>query len=422
MADDKELAAKITEANKQKSLAEAREADAKAEKQIIETRKAARDFERDNGKIPEISALNGKITATDNFIETKILANCCLSYLIEELIETMNCDDKFKKNIEKAANNTKAAPTKFIFYNANDIPVLEQYMATSQQLSILTDCFKKILQLPKTELKTDTDSPSGGTGIIELGLSATGILRTAIDFVSLFRHNNTIANIAPWAADENLIVSIFNSKKTDDWEIYFPSTFPIHTIDPYKIDSTFVSDFIEAQSLNSDATKKQKEVEKRLYDIEMKLLEVTDQAKIELEKEKMTLLETVESIKNTCSVFSQQQTTLLSIDPTSGQSLLSKILKGEKIVTMLKTEKAYIIKINATLNGSTNIKENLFSSAKISFSGGADLSCIIFSNEGTVYFSHYASKYASNKTSKEVSFYKLKLLSPKNNNGGDTTK
>ncbi|MDQ0966652.1 hypothetical protein QFZ20_002055 [Flavobacterium sp. W4I14] len=207
MADDKELAAKITEANKQKSLAEAREADAKAEKQIIETRKAARDFERDNGKIPEISALNGKITATDNFIETKILANCCLSYLIEELIETMNCDDKFKKNIEKAANNTKAAPTKFIFYNANDIPVLEQYMATSQQLSILTDCFKKILQLPKTELKTDTDSPSGGTGIIE----------------------------------------------------------------------------------------------------------------------------------------------------------------------MLKTEKAYIIKINATLNGSTNIKENLFSSAKISFSGGADL-------------------------------------------------
>ena len=397
---EKALEAEANLAKYRKAIAEANEAEAKAEKEKTDSLNATVDAERNKWQAPEIKALDGKITATGSFIETQILANKCLSELVNKLIDRIFKNEPFKNN-----------PSNFVLYNAADFPNIEQYESFIDHLNVLKSILEDAIEQGKnSQTQTEADA-LGGFAPMAVGLAAGGILRTAADIFSLFKQNTTITNI-DIPTEDSLIISVFSSKlreKHNNCKVYYPAGYPVYLIEiPPAKPSEFTKLFNLVKNTAIKASLLQQKIERESTEIDKQLMIVTDPAqKSMLENKKTKLSNGLSGLQSATSAFSQLEMTLVAIDSNTKLSLRALILRAEKLVALLKESNTYIIKLSAKLNGSTKIKEGLFRMTKAMHSGGAQLNCLIFSNDGSILFSENLCTYISYKESSDITNVKL---------------
>lgn len=391
---EKRLAAEAKMAGYRKTIAEAREAEAKADKTVSEAEKAMRETDNQVWKAPEVKALEGKLTATGNFIETQILANKCLTALIAELVEKMKNDPQFNGN-----------QLRLVLYNMPDFPAMELYIVMMKQLQALMTVFSDVITAGKNALSTGREDQAGGFGPLTTGFAIAGILRTSADIFSLFKSNTSYTNYA-LTVDDNMVASCFVNavkEKKLTWKVYYPAAYPVNTIDGRDTDSAFLKLFTEVKAANNTAVYLEKDIETKLADVEAQLTTETDTAKkIKLQELREKLSDTSMSMQGATAIFSQLETLFLTIDQTTKTSPLTIITRAEKMADLVTSADTYIIKIIASSNGSTMIRENLFRTTKAFHSGGTQLNCLVFSKDGSICFSYASSKYIPGKETSEI--------------------
>ncbi|WP_247237211.1 hypothetical protein [Telluribacter sp. SYSU D00476] len=385
------------EANLRKLIAEAREAEAKADKQFTDAQKAARDAEREAWKGPDVKALEGKLTANGNFIETRILAYKCLTDLINLLVEEMNNNSSFK-----------GEEITFVIYNAADLPAIELYLATMDQLSELQSIIKDNIKAATTVLEKSSQQNAAGGSVtpLSVGFAAAGILRTAADIFSLLKTNTTFINY-DIGTDEELIVSCFADavKKTKhNWKIFYPAFYPVHAINQGSENSAFTKLFMEVKIHSNNANDLQKRIKDELEQIEQKLqseIDLPDRRPLEVRMQELNMA--LSSLQSSLEAFLQLELMLLAIDQNTRVSTRALVMRAERLVTILKESTTYILKLTACLSGSSQVKENLFRSTKVLHSGGTQLSCLIFDQKGNIHFSDNRCAYSPYMESSEMS-------------------
>ena len=238
---------------------------------------------------------------------------------------------------------------------------------------------------------------------LQVGLAAAGLLRTAADIFSLFKTNESITNY-DIAADEGWLVSGFRRKlkkegKTCD--LYYPAAMPVKLlIESSKESSNFLTLFTAAKSVNTQAIALLKRIEDELADIELQLPAAA--AKLALEARKQKLGRALPLLQSATGTFSQAELALLAVDPNTRLSTRAVVLRAEKLAGLLQKDNAYVIKLSAKLNGSTQVKEGLFRTTSLLHSGGVQLNCLIFSNEGKLVFSDSRQGYEPYQEVKKI--------------------
>ncbi|MBL4678935.1 MAG: hypothetical protein JKY70_22500 [Mucilaginibacter sp.] len=376
-----------------KLIAESREAEAKADKQATETRKAALDAYRDRWKGPDIKPVDGKITLQGGAVETRILAHVCLSALTRSLVEQFAGDDRLKGN-----------GTKFIIYNAADLPGIQMYQTFKEQLKITGELLEvqtrfseQAMGRPNTKLVSETP--------LIAGIAASGILRTAADIFSFFKTSTSITN-TELISDESLIVACFESelkKKGLKGKVYYPAVLPPGLTADLAKDSQFIERYTAVASINKAAVSVQGKLTARLAEIDNELMSVTDPGnKQSLETERQKLNEALQPLSAACVLFSQFENTLLTIDPVTKVSVFSALIKFEKLFKLMADEDAFTVKLNAVMNGSSIISEGLFKATSLRHSGGTQLTCLVFDHSGTVHLTFSSSTYIAELSSETI--------------------
>lgn len=392
---EKKLEEEANLAKYRKIIADANEAEAKAEKQKIDSKNAALESEKNNWKAPEVKVLEGKITTQGNFIETQILANQCLSNLTKKLVNEIFRNEPFKNN-----------EPNFVFYNTADFPNIELSLSFINHLNTLKTILEEAIERGKNSQTQIEVNVAGGFTPLAIGFAAAGALRTVADIFSMFKQNSTITNI-DIAIEDSLIVSNFSSKlreKNNNCKVYYPGGYPVYLIEnPTGKPSEFIELFNIVKDTSLKASLLQQGIEKESEEIEMQLMTITDNTQRSiLEYKKIKLSFGLSILQSATSAFSQSEMTLMAIDSNTKLSFRALILRAEKLAALLKEDSTYVIKLSANLNGSTRIKEGLFQMAKAMHSGGALLNCLIFSKDGSVVFSDSLYSYTPYKKSSEI--------------------
>lgn len=396
---EKQLAAEAKLATFRKEIAAADEAEAKAEKQLAETKKAARDAERDALKGPDIKALEGKITATGNFIETTILVNKAMVATFEKLVEKLKANATFK-----------SGSPNFIIYNQADFPAVDLYISMIQQLTAFSKVYEDVAGVAVKAMEdaaVEGDNAGGAADPLMIGFAAASVIRTAADIFSLFK-SNTAYNNYEIANDEAQIVTCFSSvvsQKGFACKIYFPAVFPVHLINTNISEpaSDFVTLLTKVKGLNNSTVSLQIKMETELASIEEKLMTEQDVTKkVQLQNRKQELNKVLAPLQRITSTFSQLETLLSTLDPATKMTTYAMIVRAERLAALLKKSNTYVIKFLAKSSGSTRVKESLFRSSEISHTGGTQLSCLIFAEDGSIIFSDNHCEYIPNKASSEI--------------------
>lgn len=381
---EKQLAAEAKLAGYRKEIAQATQEEAKLEKQFIDNQKAKQEADRDAFKAPEVKALEGKITATGNFVETKILANECLSEVIAKLASAIYETDQVFTSDKLV----------FVFYNAQDFPNIEQYIALQDQLKVLQKLLSEAILIGQKALeKEDNQDAAGGSAAsMVIGLAASGVIRTAADIFSLFKTNAAITNFEI-NSDDSVLVSCFWDKykaKNPACKFYYPAVYPVNLINsPDANSSEFIKLFNAVKNLEITAVGLLNQIQAELTAIEQQLPTLTDPVAISpLKVRNQKLNAAVPELQSVTTAFSQLEMTLVTIDPNTKLSTRAIVLRAEKLVSVLNGPNTYIIKLSAKLNGSTRIKDGLFKiTSSVMHSGGAQVNCLIFSKDGSILFS-----------------------------------
>jgi hypothetical protein len=406
-AQETDLDKKVKEAEANKKIAEAKYAEEKAKKDaealnapLTDKEKALRDKEiavaekeaalakRDLYKGPEVTPPSGKITSTGDFIESRILAKKSLETILGQSVDAL------------ATKLTK--PTTLVIYNATDIPAMELYASMIDGLEGMNKAFTRANKAAKDALETENKYESDVFILSDpllLGFAAGGILRTAADIVSLFKTSTEFKNFDV-AIDEMAFISVFAqtvmSKKTD-WKVFHPSLYPV---DAFNIKTNKTSALAKAlddiKGLSTIA-------EQRIAAIEAKIASIKEAMSTEKDKNKKRRMQKhidlfepmLASVKSLVQSFTQLQTTLSTVDPTTKLTAQALLLRAERLVTKLNQDDCYMVKLSVVAKGSNKIKESLFkTSASITHSGGAEVSIMVFQPDGQLIFAETRSHYS----------------------------
>lgn len=391
----KKIADEAAQAAHQTTLSNAMEAKAKAEKQVLDTQKAALELSRAQWTAPMVSPLDGKIESKGNFIETQVLAVKCLEQLM----------DNFIKHIQTTlTQGDKSIIPSLIFYNAANFESIELYKATFQQLEGLENILNNAILSANNALGVATGAGGGSLPMLmTAGLAAAGILRSGIDILSLFRINTTIDN-HEIPMDEYQLLSIFSAKILSDnknWKLYFPSTYPIETFNKNAAGSNLINKLSAVEMLSTSAKKLLGKIEAAITAIDLKI-NGANPVPFALTQQREKLIKSQLDLQNCTTLFDQQQTVLLTLDPLKGSSLIGSLLKAEKFLVLLQKDNHYVIRLSGKLSGSTHIRQWLLSSLATKYSGGAELQGMLFKNDGTIAAAFSEIEYSKQRTAEEI--------------------
>jgi hypothetical protein len=101
------------------------------------------------------------------------------------------------------------------------------------------------------------------------------------------------------------------------------------------------------------------------------------------EFEKANATEKIERLKAINSQYDQIAASLAAVDPASGLTSLSLLLRAEALAEKVRTGSVLYFKVNAS-GGNNRTSRNIFTGTKISHSGGTVVSYILFEADGSI--------------------------------------
>ncbi|SEJ41658.1 hypothetical protein SAMN04487995_4582 [Dyadobacter koreensis] len=350
---------------------------------------------RDRWKGPDVKAVDGKITSEGNSIENHLLAGKALYDCFDKLIKIID-NQPFSKN--KNLN--------LIIYNSADFPQIDLYKGMLDQIESIKQLF---IETFKTFDSTifDKEDLSGGTfDPLLLGFAAGGIIRTVADIFSFFKISTDINNY-DITLDETALIATFSKVvriEKPDWSVFYPAAYPVNIAnDSSSKRNNFTNLLIELKELDEKAKLNIQSLDEKLTTFQSDLSTETEIKKVENIKSKvLKITELKQNLQKITATYNQFDTLLSTTTAGNNMSILTTILRAEKIVQKFIEDDSYVIKLSAYSNGSTRKINGTFRASSIEFSGGSEVHCIIFNKDGSVLFSENVYEYIPYKKSENI--------------------
>ena len=391
---DPELAA----AKREALLATARKERAEAEKSIAEAEQARVKAQlsplTDQSKI---TAPSGDVTTTSDqagFVETQMLAQEAARTLAERLKNRL----------------TNAGAKTVIIYNS-DVASLSAMASVLRQLDQLVDEFK-LQELKTAQVLTDARSLIAGPqaapqpeaadvlSALILGPSiVTGVVKSVAELVNLFR-TTTEFKKQTVAVTEEMIVSYLVSKLGKDKTVYYPSFFPPN------IETSGSTSLVALRKLNDNRILAQSRLEELAQveiELNTKILAVSSE---EEKAEFRSAIQAVGDMKSKLQLLStivdQLTVSLETTDPITKDKPISQLIRSERLASIMKEDKAFTLHLTVTANGTSTIRKNVFTSARVQHSAGVSLVYQLFELTGKIADAGVMQYYFDFKTAEEV--------------------
>lgn len=382
-----------------KKQAETEKAVAELNKANIETNKANVLAGRDLFKGPEITAPTGNITTSDGaFIESRVLAQLNLKKCMTDMCTSL------KSGLGTA--------TELVIYSAPEYKGLELHASLLAQLKQMRSDFEMLNRNVKSKVEHDFDpNASDLADPLLLGYAAAGILRTAADLASLFKVTTDYKNF-DITQDENMITSAFTAAaKTaiPNVKVFNPAVFPINTVKA----SSQQSEVIKEMTLLSKGTAEADQNLKLISQRSQKWTPLAEKETVVAKKAKINKyladLVLMSGQLGTMKELTSKLTIALSTaDANSATTPLSVLLGAERLALKLQQTGVYTIKLVSTSKGSNRIKQGLWSSARISFTSGTELSTVVYGVDGDIAFADNRTEYSDYMDPSEVKAFKAR--------------
>ncbi|MDO6433165.1 hypothetical protein Q4E93_21325 [Flavitalea sp. BT771] len=421
------------ELEKQAAMAKLRneiaQGQADSQKAIAEAGKATVQAQKEQVKGPDITALAGNITSDGTFVESRILARKSLKAAFAALGKSMKSGPVFQNKHD----------IRLVICNAADLSLIELYVGLKTQLSVLEQHMasanqhtawlldatveeKTVPPLPERKLafETATDGPHPGgvppaaaiglaglaaiaPGPVMAGYAGAAILRTAVDMVSLFRVNTDYKNF-DLTIDDAALAAEFKAVLPAGWKLWHPAMFPVNTIvQHYAAASPFLSLLEKLEGKNKEGATLLHAVNDMITGLTDALAKETDPGKKQRLQGRLNELSSCPDVINTLNnAYTQLKGMLATADPTSHATLLTTLLRAERLTSVLKDGSVYFVKLAAVSKGSNKVSQRLWSSAVIRHSAGTELNCLVFAPDGEVVFSDTQLKYTPYVKSEEI--------------------
>jgi hypothetical protein len=348
--------------------------------------------ERDRWKSPAVEALDGKISSEGTAIENRVLANEALQKAFTKLVSDINEQATFKNK-----------PITFIILHAPDLVVLEAYNGIVEQLTVIARMYDDALSAAENNFGRGLTG--GGIDPLLPAFAAGGIVRSVADILSLFRTNNEYKHFDLPVDDMQLVASIVKSAKAQklNWTIYHPAVYPVETVPVSPGKSKLMQKLGELRKKGNKLAIVNKELEDKLARLQRDLAGCTDQTlKQELEKDIVNAQEVKDDLLSLMPIFDQLETAITSSVAIGATTQFSQLLRAERLAERLAGGDSYMIKLSAISRGSTRVRTNLFWSSGIRYSGGSELSCIVFHPDGKVLYADIVLCYIPFKKSGDI--------------------
>lgn len=365
----------------------------------------------------EVEPLEGKVeTEGDVPIEVKILAHRALGPIADQIVQAIG---------------DKGSGKPLVIYDEGEINSLVHYQAFSVQLDLLTREYERLLGA-YTGLTGDEKARKAALDELEKAQKATtaffptlvgGALRSVIDVLSLFRTDVKVTS-KDLTLDELALITAVSSRL--ERGIYHPAVFSpnllsgdsemmgkLSLLDGYRtrvdaalvvlkkekavLEAAIAKDAAAIKEKTDEINKKKKEIEKATGAKKAKLekeKEALEKQKSELEEGKSAkqgkvtqLSQAIENLTTINTLYATFQAALLATDESSGLNALTRLLRAEKLQTLMNGDgngnKAYTLLLEiVAAGGSTKTSQNLFTGGKLRHSGGVVVSFVLFDSGG----------------------------------------
>lgn len=361
--------------------------------------------------------------------------------LIETVILSETAAREASSNIADSVCKT-AKPTgitTLVISNGTDMSAISNYQSILAQIQAINTAYETFLSesdkaLERAgEMEKEIDNKKDlSSKFIPLPLAipaATQIVKSAADFINLFRTETEFKSVSVSSVNDQMIATFLANKllieRVDGCtitSIYYPSEYPIN-LSPTGSSSLLLKAF---NSLRDNQTKgdqkaaKAKELADKftlaLDELKTKLKALegktdgSSKDKLKLGRIQRALLE--EMIGRLNQLISDQSTfktntsdlikMFSEINSTTKLPVLTEFLKAERLASVLDNDKTYAMNMTVTASGMVRIRRNIFFNATIAHSGGVSITVRLFNREGQMVGGDVQDYYFDFTGSKEI--------------------
>lgn len=312
---------------------------------------------------PANKTLMGKIEVKDtpNTFETESVA---LSY---EAVSVLS------KQITNSLKSSAGDFNQVVIYNDDDFKKLVQYRIFESQAVPALNAYDFLLSIERPRGGNPRGLTRGmGTEVLELPSIGTSFVKSAIDFISLFRTDTEISNKDVTIEDTALGALVANEMKASrpGFKVYFPKAYiPDYDWEP-----------ADEKSVLTQLTK--------LYGYQevAKGIIADYEATAAGEKEKHLYYRQIPALK---ALNEQVNKLLANYENRQGENSINDLrglLRAEQLLRMLDSDsRTGILQLKVLkAGGSQRISRNLIFGSKIRHSGGAIVQYMLFDKTGTL--------------------------------------
>jgi hypothetical protein len=328
-----------------------------SDKTKAETDKAIAEAQRASilAQLPptDTKALEGKLTLDAVVTDIQRLSQEALADAVGQMVST----------IRQLQANLKT----FLIYNEKDLSALGDYAMVMRQLNFLAQGYRESGQ----------GSEAGGKKAHEFAIAAAPLLapavagaalRSVIDLVSLFRTNVDIKGAAVTFDDASLVAQVARHFQRDQKgenatvEIIYSALYVPGLLGITNETSELVKTLTEVTALRQNA-----EVNVAAFDAKS-----ADDKLLDPDREQVARLR---ALNSACD---RLMSSLTATDSQATLSTLSSLLRGEVLGRKLLAENGAILFVKAVGGGENKTSQSVWRSAKLSHSGTAILTYLLF--------------------------------------------
>ncbi|MET0637348.1 MAG: hypothetical protein ABWZ25_15060 [Chitinophagaceae bacterium] len=378
------------------------QAAAAADEAIASSRLKTAQAEQDLWKGPDVKATDGKITATGNFIENRILASLTLFRAFTILA------GRIKTSLGSTTTVQPAVGLGFVIHHAPVFNGIELYGSLIDQLTAMEVAFKAARLESETIIANHTKIGLAGGAVAPLlvGYAIAGAVRSIADIVSYFKQSTAFNNIDLPVEDTAMVAAFSKAIRLSDktWKVYHPAVYPVNTIRQMAgTTSDFSVRLASLRDLNNIISVNVDKIKQLLADLNAKLAAATlpnEKDQLSLAIKKLTAVK--EDDERLQVGFTQLLTMLGTADATTGIIAQAGILRTERLVQLLRDVNVYVVKIAAVSTGSNKTIERTFRATTIEHSGGTEINCMVFEPGGSIIFADSVRSYIPYKSAADI--------------------
>jgi hypothetical protein len=324
---------------------------------------------RDALPTPETKALEGTTTIDDKV-------------LIESYMLSYEALGGIAGSIKAGVSAANPAPRTIFIFSEKDVASLRELRAFLSQIELIGRAFEnaKPPQVHKTVLAS----------VIGVGAVAVTAVKTLIDLIALFRTDTEIKGVETTLDDVALVAMV--AHQLEGIEVFDPQIMPLGITSSSFSSSTVVQELEGLYSKRQDA-------QKAVADA----IAVLDTTIPDPEARKAQAAALMEPLTKAEAFFQTFHDALLKVDETSGTSELARLLWVEELAAKLRGRDCYVLYLKIVKAGGSNrVTRNLFTGSKLSHSGGAIVTYLLFRADGSIAASETLHEYSGYRLFKEI--------------------